>query len=146
MKVILQEDIKNLGAAGEIKDVSDGYARNFLFPQRKAIIATPEAIEETKKTQQKIAEKERKEKENLENIASALQEKRITIKAKTEKGKLFGSITVKDIAEELKKENLNIDESAIILEKPIKETGEKEIAIELGKNVKAKIILAVEEE
>lgn len=146
MKVILQEDIKNLGAAGEIKDVSNGYARNFLLPRKKAIAATPEAVERIEKTRKEIAKKEKTDKENLEKLAEEIQGKRVIIKVKTEKGKLFGSVTAKDIAEELKKENLNIDESAIILEKPIKEIGEKEITIELGKNVKAKIILAVEEE
>ncbi|MDO8529778.1 MAG: 50S ribosomal protein L9 [bacterium] len=146
MKVILNGNIENLGAFGEIKEVSDGYARNFLIPQKKAAAATPEAVKRVEKMRKEITEKEEKGKENLEKLAKEIQGKKITIKSKAKKGKLFGSVTVKDIAEELKKENFSINEDAIILEKPIKETGEKEVVIELGKNIKTKILLVVEEE
>lgn len=144
MRIILLENIKNLGKKDEVKEVAEGYAINFLFPKRLAAIATPEEIDKLKERQKKI-EKERKiEEEKLKKIANEIRNKKITITAKTEKEKLFGSIGKKEICKELKNLNFNISEQSILLEDPIKTTGEKEITIDFGKNIKTKIIVAIE--
>ncbi|MFA5776982.1 MAG: 50S ribosomal protein L9 [Parcubacteria group bacterium] len=144
MKVILVENIKKLGNKGEIKDVSEGYARNFLVPKKLVEIATPEAIEKVKLNQKKIQEQEEESEENFKKIASGIQGKKITLKAKAEKEKLFGRVGTKEIANELKKQNFNINEKSIILAAPIKTTGEKAITIDFGKNIKAKITVLIE--
>lgn len=144
MKIILLENIKTLGNKGELKEVAEGYARNFLLPKNLAEIATPDSIDRLKQNQKQIQEKEKGEEEKMKKIASEIQGKKITIRAKAEKNKLFGSIGTKEISEELKKINFDISEKSIILKEPIKNLGEKEISIQLGKNEKIKITVAVE--
>jgi large subunit ribosomal protein L9 len=145
MKVILLQNVKNIGKAGEIKEVSDGFARNFLFPKKKAEIATSEAVAQAEQTKQENIKKETEERIRLEKIAENLKGKKITIIAKAEKGKLFGSITAKDIVQELKKGEFDIRESSIILQKALRELGEKEVEIDLGKNIKTKILVSIQE-
>lgn len=144
MKVILMFDVKSLGRKGELKEVSDGYARNFLFPKKLAEVATPETVEKINLEQKKIQEQEKKLEESFRNIASEMQSKKIILKAKAEKGKLFGRVGSKEIANELKKQGFDISEKSIILQQPIKTIGEKEIIIDFGKNIKTKIIVSVE--
>lgn len=145
MKIILLQNVKNLGKAGEIKEVSDGFARNFLFPKKIAEVATPEAIRKIEAEQVKNAETNKEETERLQKLASALGDKKVLIEAKAKKGKLFGSITAREIVQELKKENFDIDEDSIILPKAIKEIGDREVEINLGKNIKTKISVSVRE-
>ncbi len=144
MKVILISDVRNLGKKGELKDVSNGYAQNFLFPKKLAGVATPEAILKIKLDQKKAQEQEKKIEENLRKIASKIQNQKIILKAKAEKGKLFGKVNSKEIANELKKQNFDISEKSIIIQEPIKTTGEKEILIDFGKNIKTKITIFIE--
>jgi len=144
MRVILLNDIESLGKKGELKDVSDGYAQNFLLPKKMAEIATSEAIEKLKQDQKKIQEEENKLEESLRRIASEIQNKKITLKAKAEKEKLFGSIGRKEIALELKKQNFEIKEEFILLKDPIKKIGKSEVIIDFGKNIKTKITIAIE--
>lgn len=144
MEIILTSNVKNLGKKGELKNVSNGYAQNFLFPKKLAEIATPEAVEKIKLEQKKIQEQEKELEENLKKIASTIQNKKITLKAKAEKGKLFGRVGLKEISNELKKQGFNIDEKSIILKEPIKTTGEKEVIIDFGKNIKTKITALIE--
>jgi len=144
MRVILLNDIESLGKKGELKDVSDGYAQNFLLPKKMAEIATSEAIEKLKQDQKKIQEEENKLEESLRKIASEIQNKKITLKAKAEKEKLFGSIGRKEIALELKKQNFEIKEEFILLKDPIKKIGKSEVIIDFGKNIKTKITIAIE--
>jgi len=146
MEVILISDVKNLGKRGELKSVSDGYAQNFLFPKKLAAIATPEAIEKIKLEQKKIQEQEIELEKNLRKTALDIQNKKIILKAKAEKGKLFGRVGTREIANELKKQNFNISEKSIILKDPIKTVGEKEVLIDLGKNIKTKITVIVEKD
>lgn len=144
MKVILTEDVKSLGKKGELKEVSEGYARNFLIPKKLVQVATEEAIEKLNQEQDEARKKEKIEEEKLKRLASEINGKKIIIKAKSEKGKLFGSIGAGEIAKELKKQNFNIQEKSILLDSPIKIIGEKEIIIDLGKNVKTKVIISIE--
>jgi len=144
MEIILLDNVKNLGSKGELKNVSEGYARNFLLPKKLAEIATKEAIETLKKNQDALKIKERQEEEMLRKKASEIQGKTIKIKAKAEKEKLFGSIGAREICLELKKQGFDIEEKSIVLKELIKNTGEKEIFINFGKNIKARIIVAIE--
>jgi large subunit ribosomal protein L9 len=146
MKVILLQDVKSLGKRGDVKDVAEGYARNFLFPKKMAEVATPEAVKsvEVRKAQEK-AETEA-HLEEMRKIAGALKEKTIVLKSKEKNGKLFGSITARDILHELKKENLEVEEKNIILKNPIKKIGAYEVEIELAEKIGTKIRLEVQGE
>jgi large subunit ribosomal protein L9 len=143
MKIILLQDIKNLGKRGDIKDVAEGYAQNFLMPKKLAEIATGGAIKRIE------IEKEREKRlrdgknEDLRNLAKKIKSKKTTILAKEKGGKLFGSITAKNIAEELQKEGLSILPDSIIIKEAIKKVGEYEIEIKLSEKIKEKIKLEV---
>ncbi len=140
MKIILLQDIKNLGQAGDIKEVADGYARNFLIPQKLAETATKEAVEKATRKKQETEELKNKKTEELKNLAKKLEGKEIVIKAKEKDGKLFGSIGRKEIAENLGNE---INEDMIELKENIKEIGVKKININFGNDIKAKIIINI---
>jgi large subunit ribosomal protein L9 len=143
MKVILLEDIKSLGKKNDIKEVSDGYARNFLFPRKKATPATLMAIKnaELKKEKETVLEKEKSEK--LKTLAEKIKNHEITISAEEKKGKLFGSITVKLIAAELKKADLEVYPDCIIMKEAIKKTGHYEIPVKLSEQIETKINLEI---
>ena len=146
MKIILLKDSKSIGKKGEIKNVADGYARNFLLPQKIAQIATEEAIKKNRIQQDKEAEKQKIEREKAEKILKKLQTKKISLTTRQKKGKLFGSITAKKIAEAFKKENLSIPVESIIIKENIKRIGEHEIEIKLGADVKGKVKIEVKGE
>lgn len=143
MKIILIQNFKSLGKAGDIKEVSEGYARNFLFPKKLAEIATPEAMAEIgeRKAKEKVEEETRLRK--LCELAERLNGQTIALKSKEKKGKLFGSITPKKIIEELEKKDLAVEEKSIIIKEAIKKTGRYDIRIILEKNIEAKIELIV---
>ena len=146
MRVILLKDTANLGKTGDIKDVSDGYARNFLLPQRIAEIATSETLKKAEAIKEQQIQKEKEGLEKNQETASAIESSEIVIKAKGEKGKLFGSIGEKEIVRELKKHNFEIKESSIILKNPIKKTGESEILIKFNHGIEARLKLIIKEE
>ncbi|MFC1609068.1 50S ribosomal protein L9 [Patescibacteria group bacterium] len=146
MKVILLKDVKNIGKAGELKNVNDGYARNFLLPKGMADMATDgvlKRVEKTKATKKKqLAETEKE----MKDLAKKIQGKKIVIKAKEKDGKLFGSINGKEIVKELKGLDSRITNKMFSLDAPIKEIGKKEISLELYSDVKAKVVVSVEGE
>ena len=144
MKVILLINIKNLGNKGDIRDVSEGYARNFLFPKKLAGIATDEVLLKVNLEKKEVEKKEKEVEERMRKLAGDLRNKKITIKTKSEKGKLFGSITAKDIAREIKNAEFEINEKNIILKEPIRTTGERKIVIDLGKNIHSEITLDIQ--
>lgn len=147
MKVILTTDVKNLGKAGTIKDVSNGYAKNFLFPNKLADIATPELV---KKIEQNKALEAKKAEENLkmvEDIVNSLD--RITIKmtAKAnDEGKLFGSITPEMIVEAIQKDVKSIKSLKVSVADTIKETGEHKVTLNFPHGLEAEVIVIVEKE
>jgi large subunit ribosomal protein L9 len=147
MKVILQKDIPNLGDAGDIKEVADGYARNYLLPKRLVLLAnesSKKAIEHQKKL---IRFKKEKRKKASEVIAEGLNGLEITIGAQVgEEGKLFGSVTSMDIAEKIREKGFAIDKRKIQLDAPIKQEGEFEIAIKLEEGLNAVIKVSVVKE
>ncbi|HEX7586205.1 MAG TPA: 50S ribosomal protein L9 [Patescibacteria group bacterium] len=145
MKVILLQDVKNLGRKWDVKEVSDGYARNFLLPKKLTEIATKTELQKIEKLKEKEAIEEKKDLEKIQALADQLQGKAIVIKAKNKDGKLFGSITTKDIVKELKKENIVISAKALTLEMPIKEIGEFEIRVNLEHGIETQLSVIIEE-
>ena len=125
MKVILLEDVKSLGKKGEIVNVSDGYARNMLIPKGFAQQATEGNVRNLEKAKAVQEEKFQKEKQEAEKLAQQLEALTVEIKTKGgEGGRLFGSITSKDIAEGLLEQHgVTIDKKRILLDSPIKQTG-----------------------
>ncbi len=143
MKIILKEDVENLGTAGEIKQVASGFARNFLIPRGLAILATDK---EVKKAQAKIEMEKKKKEEQLKKIkkiASQLEKLKIEIPAKTanpKSKKLFGSVTAKKIADFINSQgDFEIDKHNIEIKEPIKQLGKYEVEVKLGEGVKAKV-------
>lgn len=129
--------------AGDVKDVAEGYGRNFLLPKKLAEYATGAAIEKAGKIKQEMEELKNKKTEELKKIAKILEGKEITIKAREKDGKLFGSIGKKEIAQKLREIGFEPEEKTIILEEPIKKTGKIEISVDFGGNTKAKVIVNV---
>lgn len=147
MKVILQKDVLNVGEAGDIKDVSDGFARNFLIPKKLVVLAnasTSKAVEHQKRLIKMRKDKRKKECQNVLDSVNGLE---ITIKAKVgEEDKLFGSVTTMDIAAKLKEKGFTIDKRRIMLEEPIKHAGEFDVTLKLDEGFAAKIKVIVEKE
>ncbi|MEW6118069.1 MAG: 50S ribosomal protein L9 [Nitrospirota bacterium] len=145
MKVILKEDVKDLGHIGEMLSVKDGYARNFLIPRGLAVEANPKNIKALEHERRKIQELVKKAKAGADELASKLSGKTVTIKAKAgEEDKLFGSVTSMDIAEALKKEGFDIDRKKIVLDDPIKRLGSYTVSIKIHPEVSAQLTVQVE--
>ncbi|HNZ82570.1 MAG TPA: 50S ribosomal protein L9 [Sedimentibacter sp.] len=147
MKVILLEDVKNVGKKGQIINAKDGYARNFLFPKNIAIEATEVNLKNLENAKKKKEEKEREAFEEARVLEEELMQKVIVIKTKAgENGKLFGSITTKEISELLEKEHkIIIDKKKFDLDEPIKTLGEYNVKIKLHPMVNAKLKVIVTE-
>jgi len=145
MKVIFLQDVPNVAQAGEVKEVADGYGRNFLIPQKLAALAHPQAIGQAETRAQKIEARLTAE---LMELASQLDGKEVSLKAKAgAKDRLYGSITSADIAAELNNTTgLDIDKRKIELDEPIRQLGSYEIAIRMGKDIVPKIRVTVTEE
>ena len=145
MKVYLLEDVKGQGKKGEIINVSDGYAQNFLFKKNLASPATADVINSVEIKNKTLAY--HKEQERLAAIEKAAQLKgrKIVLKARHgEQGKIFGSITAKEIAEALNSAGEKIDKKDIDLKAPIKETGEYPLSVRLYANISTENIVVVE--
>lgn len=147
MKVIFIKDMKGQGKKGQVKEVSEGYAQNFLFPRG---VARP-ATEGNMKTleQQNASEQKRKQQEKDEAIAlgKQLEEMTVTVKAKSgEGGRLFGAITSKQIAETLAVQNIKIDKRKIELSEPIRHLGVTQVPVKLHPEVKATLKVQITEE
>ncbi|MCC6274589.1 MAG: 50S ribosomal protein L9 [Leptospiraceae bacterium] len=147
MKVVLQKDVSNLGDAGDIKEVSDGYARNYLFPKKIALRAD-EGNTKTAVHQKKMAQlKKEKRKKAMTELASSINGKEFELKVKVgEKDKLFGSVTTNDIAGMLKKAGFDIDKRKIDLPDQIKALGEYTAKIKLADGINASVKIKVDKE
>ena len=148
MKVVLTQEVKGLGQPGQIKEVADGYARNYLLPQGLATMATPGAVKEVE--QRQAAERKRQEKldQEMRSVGTKLDGTTVTVRSKVgEGGKLYGSITTQDVAEALEKQaGQSVDRRKIEIEEPVRHVGEYKIPVKLSKNVTATINLVVEGE
>lgn len=148
MKVILLEDVKTLGKKGEIVDISASYARNVIFQKKLGIEATPQNLNDLK-LQKKHADKVAQEKlEDAKALAKDLEGKTVTVKAKTgEEGKLFGSISTKEIASAAKEQTgLELDKKKMQLTEPIRSLGYYEVPIKIHPQVTATLKVHVTEE
>lgn len=147
MKVILKKDVKGTGKAGDVVKVSDGFARNKLIPSGEAVEATKQNIRAIEKEKALKAEQEALEKAEAQEIAAELEAKTIVIKVKTgEGGKLFGSITNKDVSEAIKEQTgRDVDKKKIELANPIKQVGSFTVQIKLHSAVTAEVNLVVTE-
>lgn len=144
MKVILLEEMDNLGEAGEIVKVADGYGRNYLMPRGLAIPATPGNMKNLEKTRAEIAKKQSRVKAEAEKLAKDLEANPLQITARAgEEGRLHGSITTQDIAEALQARGTEVDRRKIHLEEPIKVLGSHQVKVRLGPDVEASLPLEV---
>ncbi len=146
MKVILTRDYEKLGGAGDIVNVKDGFAKNFLIPNNIAVLATPGNIKQMEIVKKSLIKKEAKNIEEAKKIAELIDGMEIKIKVNSSpEGKLYGSITNKDIAERiLADKKVEIDKKKIDLDEHIKEVGFYEVIIKLYKEVKATVKVIVE--
>lgn len=136
MKIILKEDINNLGYKDDVVEVKSGYGRNYLIPQGKAVIATPAALKVLAEDQRQRAHKLAKIKADAEAVAESLKDVALTIGAKTSStGTIFGSVNNIQIAEALEKLGHNIDRKLIVIKETVKEVGKYEATVKLHKEV-----------
>lgn len=147
MKVIFLKDVKNVAKAGEIKEVKEGYARNFLFKNNLAIEATEANLNNLKRKKEQEALAEQNKVEEAKKLAEKLNGINLILKRKAgDKGRLFGAITNTEIAEELEKVGICVDKKHIDLKNPIKELGEYKIKVNLYKEIKGEFTLKVDEQ
>jgi len=140
MKVILRENLDNLGEIGEVVEVKDGYARNFLIPRKLAFEANIKNLNQLEAQKKQLERKIEKEKILAERTRDELEKISLTIQMKVgEDGKLFGSVTTQMIADALKEKGFEIDRKTITIPEPIKALGIYNIEIKLHKDVVAKI-------
>ena len=146
MKVILLQDVKGQGKKGEIVNVSDGFARNYLFPRKMAEEANSQNLNNAQMKKDAEAHRQVVEKEKAQELAKELDKKGIVIKGNAgSAGRLFGSITNTEIAAELEKQTgYQIDKKKIVLQSPIKEIGTYDVTIKLYQGVQASIKVTVE--
>ncbi len=148
MKVLFTKDVKNVAKAGEIKEVADGYARNYLIPGKLAVPATQTELKRKKEEDSAVSRKEAKAQSEVRSLGQQLATVTITIKVHAgEQNRLYGSVTTADIAEALEKQTGHaIDKRRIELDEPIKRVGTFEVPIRLAGNLAPKIKVVVEPE
>ena len=147
MKVILQQDVKSVGKKGEVIEVSEGYGRNFLLPKKLALPATAQNVNLAKQKAGSAAHRKAQEADEAKLLAAQLAKAEITIPVKVgEGGKLFGSVSGKDVAEALKKEHgVEIDKRKISIAQEVSGVGDYEAVIRLHSEASAKIAVHVTE-
>jgi len=144
MEVILRQDIEKLGTRGQIVNVADGYARNYLLPRRLAMPATEANKKIIEQERQAHLRREAREKAEAEELARMLAGVKVSLRQKAgEHDQLFGSVTAMDIADELGRQNFHIDRRKIQLEQPIKQLGEYKVPIRLHRDVVVEIAVEV---
>ena len=147
MKVILKEDVQNLGQQGDVVEVKSGYARNYLMPQKLAIMFTKQqkkSIEEAQRVEERKLERE---KDQLESVLKQVEDLSLSLKMQSEEdSKLFGSVTKLDIVKLLEENGITIDKKYVDLSSPIKTLGEHKVNIVFTKEMSGSFTLAVEKE
>ena len=148
MKVILQQDVKGQGKKGQLVDVSEGYARNFLLPRKLAIAATADAINTLNLKEKARKAEEARMKAEAQAIAEKLKECPVKLTAKAGNGgKLFGAVTTKEISEGLKKQyDIDIPKQKLVLDDPIKAYGSYQVKAKLGFEINGTVYVSVYEE
>ena len=147
MTVILLEDVKGKGKKGQILEISDGYARNFLLPKKLAIVATADAVNTVKMNDKATAERIAREKAAALDISNRMKDLIVTVYAKGGgNGRLFGSVTSQEIADALKKQaGIELDKRKIVIDDPIKNVGTYTVKCKLGYEIVGKLTVKIEE-
>ena len=147
MKVILKEDVQNLGQQGDVVEVKSGYARNYLMPQKLAVLFTKQqkkSIEEAQRVEERKLERE---KDQLESVLKQVENLSLSLKMQSEEdSKLFGSVTKLDIVKLLEENGITVDKKYVDLSSPIKTLGEHKVNIMFTKEMSASFTLTVEKE
>jgi large subunit ribosomal protein L9 len=148
MKVVLRDDVKGLGAVGDVKDVADGYARNFLIPRRLAAPATTSALKNVEAQRASLAKRQAQVEAEARALAGRLNNTTLTLKARVGgQDRLYGSITASDVAAALGQElGATFDRRKLVLDEPIRELGTHTIPVHLGRDVTASLTVRVEAE
>ena len=145
MKVILQQDVKGQGKKGEMINVSDGYARNFLLPRKLAVLATAENVNTMKKQEKARLKQQAEEKAQAEETARKLEGILVTVRAKAgEGGRLFGAVTAKEVSEALAAQHgIEIPKARLVLDEPIKACGSYTLKARLGYEISGSLNVQV---
>ena len=145
MKVLLLQDVKGQGKKGDLIEVNDGYARNCLLKKKLAVEATNDVVNTVK--QKKASDEKRRQIEIKEakELVEKLKDMVITVKAKCGDGKMYGSITTKDIADALQKQNITLDKKKIVLKENIKALGRYELEVKVYSGISGKLFINVVE-
>ena len=147
MKVILKEDVQNLGQQGDVVEVKPGYARNYLMPQKLAILFTKQQKKSIEEAQIVEKRKLEREKDQLESVLKQVEDLNLSLKMQSEEdNKLFGSVTKLDIVKLLEENGITIDKKYVDLSSPIKTLGEHKVNIVFTKEMSASFTLTVEKE
>lgn len=147
MKVILKEDVQNLGQQGDVVEVKSGYARNYLMPQKLAILFTKQQKKSIDEAQRVEERKLEREKDQLESVLKQVEDLSLSLKMQSEEdSKLFGSVTRLDIVKLLEENGVTIDKKYVDLSSPIKTLGEHKVNIMFTKEMSASFTLTVEKE
>lgn len=146
MKVILQDDVKNVGKVGQLVNVATGFARNFLFPKKLAVVATEQKVDEWKHLQKVAEGKKKKAFAKRQEVLEKMKSITLTFKmdASGDSEKIFGSITNFDISNRLEKEGFQVDKRDIHLEEPIRALGQHKALVKLGEGLEAELTIAVD--
>ncbi len=147
MKVVLLEDVKSLGKKGDLVEISDGYARNFILPKKKGIEATAKNLNDLKLQKQHQDKLAAQQLQDAKDLAQKLEGAMVVLKVKTgEGGKIFGSVSTKEIAQAAKEQcGFDLDKKKMVLDEPIKSCGNHIVPIKLHKDVTAKLTVKVTE-
>ena len=146
MKVILLQDVRGKGKRGQMLEVSDGYARNYMLPRKLAVEATPDAVNTMNMTDKANAEKRQREREEAFAVAKKLKELTVTVTAKGGgAGRLFGSVTNQEIADALAKTGIKLDKRKITIAEPIKNVGTYTVTCKLGYEISAPLTVKIVE-
>ena len=147
MKVILKEDVQNLGQQGDVVEVKPGYARNYLMPQKLAILFTKQQKKSIEEAQIVEKRKLEREKDQLESVLKQVEDLNLSLKMQSEEdNKLFGSVTKLDIVKLLEENGITVDKKYVDLSSPIKTLGEHKVNIMFSKEMSASFTLTVEKE
>jgi large subunit ribosomal protein L9 len=147
MEVILMEDVPSVGKAGDVVRVSNGYARNYLLPRKKAVLATATSQKALEHERHLVQHQQGKSEQEAQKLAQRLQEISCSVaKRAGEGGKLFGAVTSADIAKALREQGVSVDRRKIVLEEPIKNVGAYTVSLKLHPTVVAQLNLVVEKE
>ena len=148
MQVLLLKNVAGLGSAGQVNNVAEGYARNYLLPRKLAVPAGAGAVKQAESLHQAAVRREAQTRQEAEELAAILAQTTLTFHVKAGEGdRLFGSITATDIADALARDKkINVDKRKVELDAPIKELGERQIGIKLHPDVTANLMVVVERE